>query len=387
MKKYIIPALLAVTVFVVTIYFQRFTILRQEGLGLFLNVPDVYRAMLFDPFPLSNLIGSFLVQFYASIYAGAAIVASIVVIEYYVIEAVIERFGFDDMGIAAMAGACVSWFFLSKASNPSTGVAIILCSLAIYAVLSMVVRKKVVRLNSHTLIGISACIGLLVAASLTIIFNKSIREGEKWGKIEFAAVQGEWNYLLKVATPEEAYRDMRVVPYALMALNAQDRLATEMGKYPISDKFGLDYAGELNYGNCLFDAVLFSNLHCPNEAVHRIFQCGDFLPHGTSFRTLRMLVKENHAMGDSLMVVKYCDVLDHSLTHREFTRYYKNHPCRQRVPDSPEESAGAPLIVSSNPLKNMIQLINSDICFSMVLERYYAYYQLNEFLRTHPQGK
>lgn len=383
MKKYIIPALLAVTVFVVTIYFQRFTILRQEGLGLFLNVPDFYRALLFDPFPLSNLIGSFLVQFYSNFFVGAAIVAALVLSEYIIIKAVTVRLGFD-MELPALLGACVSWFFLSKASNPSMGVAIVLCSLAVLAAVCVLVRKIT---GSRSIADIKEYVGgvvIIVAAALTIIKAPSIKEGEKWSKIEFAAVQGEWNYLLKVATPSAAKKDIQVVPYALMALNAQGRLSSDFSKYPIAENFGMDFGDEVSYRRSLFDAVLYGALGCHNEAIHRTHQCGDFLPHCTSFRTLRMLVKENHALGDSLMVVKYCDILDRSLTHRKFTEYYRQHPCVRREPNTPEESANALLITTKYPMEQMMLLLNAGIDNPMIMDRYYTYYQVREYFLAHP---
>lgn len=381
MKKYIFPAILAVTVYFVSIYCQRFTILRQEGLGLFLLTPDFFRDLLFDAFPLSNLVGSFLVQFYSNFYIGAAIVSAMVVAEYFIAKALFRRFGID-MEVVNVVCACAVWIALARAANPSMGMAIIFCSLAVLAAVSLFFRKKVEKRTIPAGFDISAGILAIAAVSLYIFLSPFIKEGEKWSKIEFAAVQGEWKYLLRVANVKEAERDIQVVPFALLALNAQGRLADEVDKYPIMENFGLDFGEDVSYRRSLFDAVLYNALGCYNEAIHRTHQCGDFLPHCTSFRTLRMLVKENHALGDSLMVVKYCDILDRSLSHRDFVEYFRNHPCPQRTPNTPEESAAAPLIVTSDPMGIMLQMGKAGISNPMVMDRYYAYFKLREYFRT-----
>lgn len=378
MKKYIMPLLTAVAVFCVTLFCQRFTILRQEGLGLFLNTPDFYRDLLFDPFPLSNLIGSFLVQFYSNMYVGCAIVALMTVLVFFLARGIMHRIGFDSDAIAALC-ACVAWYFIARAANPSMGIAIILCTSVVYAIISIVLKKRPAKAFNKVWLDLSLAAAVIVAASLAISLSPYNKEGEKWSKIEFAAVQGEWDYLLKVATPEAAQKDLSVVPYALMALNAQGRLADELQDYPIMEHYGLDYGDEVSYKRALFDAVLYSNMGCHNEAIHRTHQCGDFLPHCTSFRTLRMLVKENYAVGDSLMVVKYCDVLDRSTSHKGFTSYYRNNPCPQRVPNTSRESAVTPLITSKYPMNTMLQLGRAGINSGMAMERYYAYYKIKEY--------
>lgn len=378
MKKFVFPTLLVLAVFLITIYCQRFTILRQEGLGLFLLTPDFFRDLLFDAFPLSNLAGSFLVQFYSNFYVGAAIVSAIVVAEYFIAKGLFRRFGLD-MEVLGVACACAAWIALARAANPSMGMAIIFCSMVVLAAVSLFFRKKVEKRTIPAGFDISAGTLAIAAVSLYIFLSPFIKEGEKWSKIEFAAVQGEWKYLLRVATVKEAERDIQVVPFALLALNAQGRLSDEVDKYPIMENFGLDFGDEMSYRRSLFDAVLYNALGCYNEAIHRTHQCGDYLPHCTSFRTLRMLVKENHALGDSLMVVKYCDILDRSLSHRDFVKYFRDNPCPQRKHDTPQESAAAPLIVTTDPMGIMLQMGKADISNPMVMDRYYAYYKVREF--------
>ena len=185
------PLLMAVTVFCITLFCQRFTILRQEGLGLFLNTPDFYRALLFDPFPLSNLIGSFLVQFYSNMYVGCAIVAAMVVLVFLLARGILRRVGLKCDAIATLC-ACVAWFFIARAANPSMGVAIILCTTVAYAILCIVFSKKEGKPALNIWLDICLSVAVLAAASLTIALSPNNKVGEKWSKIEFAAEQGEW---------------------------------------------------------------------------------------------------------------------------------------------------------------------------------------------------
>ncbi len=382
MKKYILPLLLAIAVFSVTISCQPFTILRQEGLGLFLNTPDFYRALFFDPFPLSNLIGSFIVQFYSNIYVGAAIVTIMVVLLFFIFKGVLAKIGLGLDPVAVLC-ACAAWYFIAKAANPSMGIAIILCSSALLAVSSVIFRNGRMKVMLKPLWNMVGGTVAICAALIVICTDPFIRKGEKWSRIEFAAVQGEWKYLLKHAAPEDAEEDIEIVPFALLALNAEGRLADEIGNYPVLEDFGLDFGDEMSYRRSLFDAVLFSNLGCHNESIHRIHQCGDFLPHCTSFRTLRMLVQENYAVGDSLMVVKYCDILDKSISHKSFTDYYRQNPCARRKPNTPEESSKAGLIITSDPMQIMLDMGKAGINSGMAMERYYAYHKLREYFNKH----
>jgi len=387
MRKYIVPAVFGITVFCITYYFQTFTLLRQEGLGLFLNTPDFYRALFFDPLPISSLIGSFLVQFYSQHIVGVCIVTAMVLLAYLLVMSILKTFDIH-LEVIGAVGACTAWWFIAHAAYPTLGVAILLGLSVIFIAAAirkhLSVRPDLQRRNAAGWWSVAAVAAIIAATAVLIAKDTKISEVEKWSKVEFAAVQGDWDYLLKQASPDAAQKDPALTPYALMALNAQGKLsASEMSKYPLTEDFGLDYGDELSYRSCLFNAVLYSRLGCPNEAIHKTHQSGDYLYHGTSFRTLRMLVKENYALHDSLMVVKYCDILDRSLTHKDFVSYFREHPCPQRVRSTTEERTKTPLTVSRNQMETMLQIGRAGINSGMVMERYYGYYQVKEYYDNH----
>lgn len=382
MKKHILPIVLTATVVVITYLFQTFTLIRQEELGLFLNTPDFYRALFFDPFPISNLIGSFLVQFYANRFVGIAIIALMVLLAFLLTRSIFRRIGFKFSELAACIVASAAWWFIARSKSPAAGSGILLGLTALWIISKFLHKRKVPEIKFWELAVSLVPIATIVVLILT---NPEIKATEKWGKIEYAAVQNNWNYLLKIATPKEAKKDVDVIPFALLALNAQGRLADEMTDYPLGKDFGLDFADEVSYRRSLFDAVLYDALGCPNEAVHRWHQSGDFLPHCTSFRTLRQLVKTNYELGDSLMVVKYCDILARSTSHKEFVQWYRSHPCTQRDTNTAQERSNAVLMQKNDPRENMLQLGRAGIESPMAMERYYCYFQLDNYFKERKQ--
>ena len=379
MRKFILPSIVFVAVALVTYYFQSFTLIRQEGMGLFLNTPDYYRDLFFDSFPIITLISNFIVQFYADHRVGALIVALTITLIYLLVRALMRRFGLRYEAPAALC-AGVAWFFVAKAHTPALGIGILLSLTALWLV-SLLFERRTPKDAVAPKWDIAASAGLLAAAGIAIWLNPTVRDTEKWGKIEYAAVQGNWSYLLKIVTPEEAEKDYNKVPYALLALNAQGLMANKMGDYPVFEDFGIDYGTEVSFQRSLFDAVLYSAMDCPNEAIHRLHQAGDFLPHCTSFRTLRMLVKENYKLGDSLMVVKYCDILERSTAHKEFVQYFRENPCTQRNPSTLEERQSIPLVIKNDYRETLLQLGRADIASKMAMERYYCYHQLDRYFK------
>lgn len=372
---YTVPVILAAAVAAVTYSCQAFTLLRQEGLGLFLNTPDFYRALTFDPFPISHLIGGFLVQFFGNIQTGTAIVTLMVICCHFIADGIFNRFGIGHP-VFPTVFACASWWFISHAESPATGVAIILIS-GTYLLILLCFRR--VRTSSFIFRFKSLILPAIVilGTASAVAFNRYTRETEKWGRIEFSAIQGNWNYLLKYATPQESRKDLEVTPWALLALNVQGRLEKEFTDYPVSKEFGLDYGKSLSYRSSLFNSILYRELGVYNESVHKAHQSGDFLSHGTSFRTLRILVLENYKLQDSLMVVKYCDILDRSTLHSDFTRYFKENPCPQRQPESFGVNGAEPFaVITKDPMETLLILGRGGLDSRMAMERYWCYHRI-----------
>ena len=134
--------------------------------------------------------------------------------------------------------------------------------------------------------------------------------------MEYASIRHDWKKVLQTATPEATHKDRQLLPYALLALTESGQLPDKMGRYPVrsvddfcpeqwSDRRGLT-----------FKAILYDCMGVPNEAIHNTFQAATSLPHGTSFGTLRTLVRLNRLKGDNLLANKYATILSHSTLHK-----------------------------------------------------------------------
>ena len=79
-KNTIIPLLLFAAVFCVSQFLQPYWLTMLANNGLFLLTPDWLGDVLHGPHPLSELVGSFLVQFYDIPVTGPLIVAAVITV-------------------------------------------------------------------------------------------------------------------------------------------------------------------------------------------------------------------------------------------------------------------------------------------------------------------
>jgi len=163
---------------------------------------------------------------------------------------------------------------------------------------------------------------LLAAAILGVavfwVMRPSVRQSERWAHLEYAAQQHLWDQVLRIATPDRAKHERDFLPYAFLALAVRNELPDNMLRYPLRQGDDFDSQGEANQRYFLFKMVLFDALRCPNEAIHCNFQAAKDLPHGTSFGTLRRLVRYNRDAGNPVLVGKYQRILSRSTLHRSW---------------------------------------------------------------------
>ena len=237
-----------------------YTLMQQESYALFLTTPDYLRETFAAPWPIAHLVGNFLVQFFHFPWVGPLI-----------------------MGL--------------------------LTALA-YVLLSLPFRRKSFLLFSILVVG------LLVVTSVWLTNINKVRAHERLSRVEYASIRHDWKKVLQTATPEATRKDRQLLPYALLALTESGQLPDKMGRYPVrsvddfcpeqwSDRRGLT-----------FKAILYDCMGVPNEAIHNTFQAATSLSHGTSFGTLRALVRLNRLKGDNLLANKYAAILSHSTLHK-----------------------------------------------------------------------
>jgi hypothetical protein len=133
--------------------------------------------------------------------------------------------------------------------------------------------------------------------------------------------------------------------------------------YSENDLDMCDYDGNAEYyTSLLFKAALYQHLGCYNEAVHNYCQWATQLNKGTGFVVLRKLVEMYCLLGDYTLMEKYCRVLDHSLLHRSYVKYYRAQAAQGEAhATEPAAVRSAIPVISHDPLYNLLQLESAGI--------------------------
>lgn len=354
MKKFITPAILFAAVFLTTLLKQEFTLLGQENVSLFLLTPDYLRETFSSPLPLSHLLGNFLAQYFRFAYVGPVIYAAEITVVFLLLGHALRRLKGGEP--AATILACAAWWLSARANNPSEAAAFVLFSGIIFAV-SLLFQRKTAYSYKFSVWRCIACAAIAAIATITIFNDRKVAGNEEIASIEQYAFIGNWNKVLDIATPDYTADNPEMLPYALLALNYKGHLSSTARYFPIEGQDDLEGNGYLSYHGYMSGALVYNALGCRNEAIHRLFQAGTYLPHGNSLLILRTLIAHYYALGDYTIARKYCDILSRSTSHKKYVRYYRENMegKADRLPDSAEKSSEARIMTHfhSRNLKNL----------------------------------
>lgn len=341
----LVPVAIAAIVWYVTLPVLRYTLLMQEQKGLFLFTHDYFRQVLSDSWPVTTLISDFLVQFYGNASLGALITALIVAKTYMMVCTIFRFTSFRQvLGGLAAAG---TWYAIAHANTPHAGVVILMLAFLL-ALASLLVplalkrlplafKKLAVKAGPGT--GwwqAAAAVALTVGAGFLVATDKDLRESERWYAVEYLSRAHDWDVLLQIATPATCRNDMSYTPYALLALNAKGQLGERILDYPVNGPESLGDLGEMTWSGYSLRSQIQEVVGGTNEAIHLTYQLGMALPHGTSFGTLRQLIRLEIENGSYGLARKHAQVLSRSPWNR------KTAESAIRMADASErEAAGA----------------------------------------------
>lgn len=362
MRKAVIPVLLLLGVFLVSWLCQPFTLICQEYEGLFLATPDAWARAFAQPFPLSGILSDFLIQFYRDPVYGALVTAVLVALVFLLLRGILSRRGLPAADTLSALGAGVLWFFLARSPEPKPAVAVLLILLVLWLLsLLLPVRKgKAWRAD------LPVAAALVLAAAAGTVFSPAVQRTERFSRVKRDALYGVWDDLLKAVPPSVAEKDGELTPFALLALSAKGQLGEKMFSYPVYSENDLDmcdYDGNAEYyTSLLFKAALYQHLGCYNEAVHNYCQWATQLRKGTGFIVLRKLVEMYCLLGDYTLMEKYCRVLDHSLLHRSYVKYYRAQAAQGEAHATEPAAVRSVIpVISHDPLYNLLQLESAGI--------------------------
>lgn len=373
-KKALIPSILGAAVFLTGMLCQWYSFIHQEELGLFLTTPDYLRETFSNPLPLGNLAGSFLVQFYDIALVGPAVTALLVMLTWLCAAVTCRRITIW-WRIPATVIACAAWWFIARADGPVIAVCILSWTAAA-ALVSLLLRPKGEGSGRAV---IPASLGIIAAACLLVASSPSVRKTEQLSRLEHFTRNHEWDKVLETATPKVCAADRSLLPYAMLALNAQGRLTDEMGRYPVQKPEDLDMEGVQTREGYWFSSLLCECLGCPNEAVHLLFQSACHLPHGTSHLMLRQLIRYNIELGNYTMVRKYAEVLSRSPRNRAAARkIIETYGNLDDVDPDPGRSSAEAAVITNNPIFNIVNMYREGLESPIMEDRMNAYGMLGQ---------
>jgi len=311
-KSIIIPIALFAAVFCETFLCQRYSLIFRENVSLFLLTPDWLREVFSNPMPLSNLVGSFIGQFYGETILGPMIPAGEMTVIYLCLNALLRKFHLPFHNLAAIVLSLTAWILTSSLSTPVAITAILLISLLLWALSGFVPKRESSRPQGKWW-EIVAAVVLIAGSAVFVSQRKVTKDEEMTARVIVNADKGKWGEVLKIATPESVFENNLMLPYAMLALNNQVRLSEQMFRYPVTGVDCMDIEREMNATGNLFQSFLFESLGVPNEAIHQMFQFSTNFDHGMTHLSLRRLIRLNVNSGNYKMAVKYAEILKHNL--------------------------------------------------------------------------
>lgn len=377
LKRNIDIIVLSAVVFITGAVAMPHSFIFQHEIGLFLWLPDYFRDIFDGTFPISTLIGDFLVQFYKFPLVGALCTTLIVSGIYLIFRGIfrkITRFA----SLFALLVSLAAWFVIARSTTPVVGVGILLVS-ALLRVACIPLKSFVRKSGSESHLLPLVAIGI---AAIVIISDPVIRSLNLWGRIETAAKQGKWDKVLKAATPERAAKERDMVPFALLAAGSKGQMTLALAKYKVANPGEMDFSGVENRRGFYFESLLYERLGCFNEAVHNIYQCGCHTHRGMSFAVLTQLIRYNIELGDFTLVRKYCRILRHSPAYRATAdKLLEMYEGKEDViiEGGPASSAKA---ITGNPMVNLVNMEQCGIKSAISRDRYNAYATLLERYRS-----
>lgn len=278
---YVSVAVVSIVVFSCAFWGFRYTFVQAENNGLFLSTPDYMEKVFSSPWPLSHLVGNYVLQFFHYPLFAPFLLGIVAGLTAFILQVLFRR------SKRLQATVCISLVILT----------ILLCSAA--------------------------------------LLNPALQKKERWNKLEYATLHHDWRLILSTVNPELTAEDQHTLPYVLLALAETGQLGNRMFHYAIQGPECMDMHGWYSQEGYFFNSILYECVGCPNEALHNTFQAAVYLPYGTSFGTLRQLIKFNYREKRTAMTRKYLAVISHSTIHKRWARRMMG-----TLPESTDASEG-----------------------------------------------
>nr|WP_302829218.1 DUF6057 family protein [uncultured Bacteroides sp.] len=303
------------------------TLQHLEETAFYANIPDYFHEYHSLPRDAIKIAGNYIAQFYQYRWVGAILQTVFVL---FVLSA------YDIIFYRLLGNRKWLWislipsyiFAIQQTEKVSIDFSITWVTITwILVIISLLIRKHPIIhipiINNKHLLNICEssipviCILLVVH---NLLYNPNRLYFEKMQRIEHAAINHQWDAILK-EIPDDIQQIREVqFRYFLLALSEKELLGERLFHFPIKseENFLFETQGSVPYR---FNSLFYWSLGLPNEAIRFAFQENQAGVSGDmTFATMRRLVDWYMQRGDIRQAKFYLNILSHSTCHKKFVK-------------------------------------------------------------------
>lgn len=327
MKKIILSQLLFIGILFTLwyIYFPH-TLQHIEETAFYANTSDYFHIYYSLPTDLFKITGNFIAQFYQYRLAGAILQATFVLLVLVASDMIFYLLSENRQWLSfSLVPACILAMQQSEKVDVDLSVKWIIISWS-FVIVSLLIRKySTIRIQQ-----IAFCRFLKVSEYLipvictllivhNLLYTPNRLNFEKMQQIEHAAINHQWDIILKeIPNNTEQIQEVQF-RYFLLALSEKGLLGERLFHFPIKSEkdFLFDTQGAVPFR---FNSLFYWNLGLPNEAIRFAFQENQTGYCGITFATMRRLSDWYMQKGDIRQAKFYLNILSHSTCHNRFIK-------------------------------------------------------------------
>ncbi|WP_145998983.1 MULTISPECIES: DUF6057 family protein [Bacteroides] len=304
------------------------TIQHLEETTFYANIPDYFYKYHSLPTDFIKIIGNYIAQFYQYHWVGAILQTIFVLFVLAACDIIFYRLLGNRKWLWI---SFIPSYIFAIQQTEKVGIEFSITWVIIIwilAIISLLIRKvpiitHIPQTDNKYLLKIceySVPIICILLVIHNLLYNPNRLYFEKMQRIEHAAVNHQWDVILKeIPNDIQPIREVQF-RYFLLALSEKELLGEYLFHFPIRNEkdFLFDTQGSVPYR---FNSLFYWNLGLPNEAIRFAFQENQAGVSGDmTFAATRRLVDWYMQKGDIRQAKFYLNILSHSTCHKKFIR-------------------------------------------------------------------
>lgn len=302
------------------------TLQHFEEIAFYANIPDYFHQYNTLPQDALVIAGNFLAQFYQYRIAGALLQMVMVLLVVLGMDVIVYRL-FKNVQLLWISFLPACYLAMQQSEKVKLEYAVEWVAVVwIIAILILFIRRfPILPFSSKRKKFFGFCaylfpILIILLVTHNLLFDKERLHYEKLQRIEHAAMNQQWNKVLK-ELPEDTQTQMQEVQlrYFLLALSETGALGDHLFSFPINDSKMFSFA-ERNPVAFRFNSIFYWCLGTPNEAIRYAFQENQAGSSDMTFATMRRMVDWYMQRGDIRQAKFYLNILSYTTCHDRFIK-------------------------------------------------------------------